>query len=47
MFARHGAQLLKLKGMMKTDTGKAMAQSRHDFMVAYLEQFNLEVAGER
>ena len=32
-------KLLKLKGLMKTPTGRAMAEDRHDFMVQFLEQF--------
>ncbi len=32
-------KLLKLKGLMKTATGKAMADERHLFMERYLEQF--------
>ena len=39
-------KLLKLAAMMKTDTGRAMAQSRHDYMVAFLERFEREVKGE-
>ena len=32
-------KLLVLKDLMNTDTGKKLAQERHDFMVKYLEQF--------
>jgi uncharacterized protein len=32
-------KLLKLKAMMKTTTGKSMAEERHQFMERYLEQF--------
>lgn len=32
-------KLLVLKDLMNTDTGKKLAQERHDFMVRYLEQF--------
>jgi len=32
-------KLLKLKNMMKTSTGKVMAEERHQFMEKYLEQF--------
>lgn len=32
-------KLLLLKGMMKTPTGKAMAEKRHRFMVEYLNHF--------
>ena len=36
-------KLLLLKDLMKTGEGKRMAQQRHDFMLAYLEQFFTEV----
>lgn len=32
-------KLLILKGMMKTETGKQMAQKKHDFMKQFLDQF--------
>jgi len=35
-------KLLKLKGLMKTDTGRAMAEKRHDRMVAFLGHFHEE-----
>lgn len=38
-------KLLLLKNLMKTDTGKAMASRRHDFMLIYLEHF-YEEAGQ-
>jgi uncharacterized protein len=32
---------------MKTETGKAMAEQRHHFMVNYLEQFYSEWEGKK
>lgn len=39
-------KLLLLKDLMNTDTGKAMAAKRHQFMESYLEQFYSEWEGE-
>lgn len=39
-------KLLKLKDLMKTETGKKMAAQRHDFMCTYLDQFYQEWAGK-
>jgi uncharacterized protein len=36
-------KLLLLKDKMNTETGKQMAQQRHDFMESYLQQFYTEV----
>jgi uncharacterized protein len=35
-------KLLKLKELMNTATGKALARERHDYMVRFLEQFDRE-----
>ena len=35
-------KLLKLRGMMKTQTGRRIAEQRHNFMVSYLQEFNQE-----
>ena len=38
-------KLLLLKDLMNTETGKQMAEKRHEFMVAYLDQFYNEWDG--
>ena len=40
-------KLLLLSGMMNTDTARCMAQSRHDYMVGFLEEFAAEWDGLR
>lgn len=40
-------KLLLLKDLMKTETGKLMAQQRHEFMLAYLDQFYAEWEGKK
>ncbi len=40
-------KLLLLKDLMKTGTGKLMAQQRHDFMLSYLDQFYSEWEGTK
>ena len=40
-------KLLLLKDLMNTETGRKMAEERHDFMLAYLEQFYKEWEGEK
>ncbi len=40
-------KLLLLKDLMNTETGKKMAQQRHEFMVTYLDQFYNEWEGEK
>jgi uncharacterized protein len=39
-------KLLLLKDKMNTETGKKIAQKRHDFMISYLSQFYAEWDGE-
>ncbi|MFL8937062.1 HD domain-containing protein [Rossellomorea oryzaecorticis] len=38
-------KLLKLKNLMCTETGKVLAEDRHDFMLHFLKQFNKEWNG--
>lgn len=40
-------KLLLLKELMKTETGKLMAQQRHEFMLSYLDQFYAEWEGKK
>ncbi len=39
-------KLLLLKDRMNTETGKKMAENRHNFMISYLDQFYKEWEGE-
>ncbi|WP_180968255.1 HD domain-containing protein [Cytobacillus massiliigabonensis] len=39
-------KLLKLKGLLNTDTAREMAESRHQFMEQFLEQFYIEWNGQ-
>jgi len=39
-------KLLKLKDLMNTRTGKALAQDRHQYMLTFLERFQHECDGE-
>lgn len=40
-------KLLLLKDRMNTETGKKIAEKRHEFMTLYLKQFYAEIEGER
>jgi len=40
-------KLLRLKGMMKSESGRRRAEGRHEFMLTYLEQFHGEWDGDR
>lgn len=40
-------KLLHLAGRMKTQEGKALAQSRHAFMLEFVERFTGEIRGEK
>ncbi|MCA0147893.1 HD domain-containing protein [Rossellomorea vietnamensis] len=39
-------KLLKLKDLMCTETGRILAEERHEFMMRFLEQFNKEWTGQ-
>jgi len=39
-------KLLLLKDKMKTKSGKRIAEIRHQFMLQYLKQFQLEMDGK-
>lgn len=40
-------KLLKLKDLMKTETGRELAEERHEYLKAFLHQFKEEWAGNR
>ena len=40
-------KLLLLKDLMNTNTGRKMAQARHDYMISFLDQFYAEWNGEK
>lgn len=42
----HFHEKLLLRDIMNTDTGRKLAQSRHDFMVEYLNRFSMEWDGK-
>lgn len=46
MLLVHDQKLLKLRGMMKTDAGRRLAEERHAFMEMFLVQFHKEINGE-
>lgn len=39
-------KLLKLEGLMNTETAKKMAKKRHEFLIKFLEQFDKEIEGK-
>jgi len=39
-------KLLKLKGMMKTERGRELAEQRHEVMLSFLQQIQQECAVE-
>lgn len=40
-------KLLRLKNLMQTDTGRKMAEGRHEFMLQFLNQFYAEWEGKK
>ena len=40
-------KLLKLKGLMNTESGRRMAEERHAFLVEFLDRYREETEGER
>jgi uncharacterized protein len=40
-------KLVLLKDMMNTESGKRIAEARHQYMLSFMEQFLAEVGGER
>ncbi len=40
-------KLILLKDMMNTESGKRIAEARHDYMLGFMDQFLAEVGGEK